>query len=276
VATFERILGDDPAALLERAAEPLLQRRPGPGPFDSPPCLLVLRQGGLRDDLYRLAAERDHPGWFGAPVCLFQELPSRLGSTGRRPLSDPERRALLASLLRDHGGATFAGRVLDFVPAIEQWFGELRAEGIEPAAYAGALTRLAQREKFEEQRDADLAGVYGAYVDALDRLGRRDGRDALADTAIALRERPQDLAGRLAGRREIRVVGLADLRGGWRSLLRALRDAPALDRVVLYGLTPPDLPDDLAAAVTPEASPGGELPASLPGRVEVLTAPDPD
>ena len=54
-----------------RAAEAFLSPLPATAdrPFPSPPYLLALRQGGLRDDLIRLATERGVPGWFG-PAAL--------------------------------------------------------------------------------------------------------------------------------------------------------------------------------------------------------------
>lgn len=228
------VVNGDPAALLEQAAEAFLQASPPLPGSPWPPYLLALRQGGLRDDLFELAAARGVPGWFDPPVCVFHELPAWLGATGARPLGDYERAALLASIVRAHGGSTFGGREGDFIDAIEQLFGELRAESVTPEAYAAAVAALGEREPFESNRDAELVQLYTAYTGALDRLGRRDGRDALFDSAAAVRASPSGLVERLGGRREIRIVGLADLRGGWRPLLSALNESPAVDRIVLY------------------------------------------
>lgn len=75
-----------PGTLLEAAAGAFLQPR-GAASGDIP-YLLVLRQGGLRDDLVALAAERGVPGWFDPPLAVFHEIPRWLGATDRKPLGD--------------------------------------------------------------------------------------------------------------------------------------------------------------------------------------------
>ncbi len=269
------VIGADPSALLAEAADGFLQRAAMDGPFPSPPYLLALRQGGLRDDLFRLAASRGVPGWFDPPVCVFHELPQWLGATHRRPLGDFERAALIEHLLRRAGGDVFRGREGAFLPAVDRLFGELASEGVSPDRFRAAQESRTDREAYERERDEALASVYAAYAGTLAAGGRRDGRDSLADTAAALERSPGELAERLGGRREIRIVGLADLRGGWQLLLRALFASPALDRVVLYGLAPLALPNDLiatreteaAAPIEPGAGPVAS--ASLRG-VEIL------
>jgi ATP-dependent helicase/nuclease subunit B len=246
-----------------------------------PPYLLALRQGGLRDDLFELAAARGVPGWFDPPVCVFHELPAWLGASELRPLGDFERAALLGSIMRAGAGPTFRGRESAFLGAVEQLFGELRAEAVTPDAYAAAVASLGEREQFENDRDAELVRLYGAYVGELECLGRRDGRDALADTATAVHASPARLAERLGGRREIRIVGVADLRGGWRALLSALSQSPALDRIVLY-LTG-DLPVSPELVASTGHLPGTPLAADLlapaserAGRVALIREPDVD
>lgn len=260
----------DPALLLERAAEDFL--RPAPTPqdiFPSPPYLLVLRQGGLRDDLFSLAARRGVPGWFDPPVCVFHELPAWLGASDRRSLGDFERGALLEHLLRQAGGAVFRGREGVFLAPIERLFGELAAEAVTAEDFAAAIARLQDRQTFERTRDEALRDVYRAYRTALERLNRRDGRDTIADVAAAVRTNPDAVAERLGGRREIRIVGLADLRGGWRLLLDALAGCRAVDRVVLYHTE--QLP---VGAPTPAT---GLLRISQPvGAAEVIAARDED
>ncbi len=260
------VVSVDPGVLLERAAEgfliPAATRRKDP--FPSPPYLLVLRQGGLRDDLFRLAAERGVPGWFDPAICVFQELPAWLGATGRQPLGDFERAALLEHLLRQVGGRVFRGRDGVFLAPIERLFGELTGEAVTAEAFAAAVGALPEREAFEARRDEALGEVYGAYREVLERDARRDGRDTLADVAAAVRADPEGLAARLGGRREIRVVGLSDLRGGWRLLLDALATSPAVDRMMIYHTEP--LP--IEAAV--EELPGPDSPAARLFRV-----PDP-
>jgi hypothetical protein len=278
------VAGRDPAALLEAAASGFLNtpRVPGDGPFASPRYLLVLRQGGLREDLFRVAAGRSVPGWFDAPVCVFHELPAWLGATDRPPLGDFERAALLEHLLRENAADMLHGREGAFLGAAEQLFGELCAEDIAPGTFAAAVQSLTGREAFELQRDAALARTYGAYVAELARHGRRDGRDALADTAKAIGAAPDRPIERLGGRREIRILGLADLRGGWTSLLRALLAAPTIDRVTLYVTESPTLPPDLAATCEQVRGGDGAAVQSLTdvvepsGAVEVIGAVDAD
>jgi hypothetical protein len=245
--TLRMVVCADPGMLLEHAAAEFLSAVPTVDPFPSPPHLLVLRQGGLRDDLHALAAARGVPGWFDPPVCVFHELPEWLGSTALKPLGDFERAALLEHLLRQHGGGDFRDREGVFLSSIERLFGELRAERVEPDAWDAAVAAQTQREEFEQRRDTAIGRVYRFYVDLLAREGRRDGRDTLADMAAAVRADPDAFAARLSGRREIRVVGLADLRGGWRLLLDALCESPALDRISLYhtGRLPLDVPLEL-------------------------------
>ncbi|HWO87545.1 MAG TPA: PD-(D/E)XK nuclease family protein, partial [Gemmatimonadales bacterium] len=235
---LHQVVAADPAELLELAAEGFLRVAASTDLFPSPPYLLVLRQGGLRDDLFRLAASRGVPGWFDPPVSVFHELPSWLGSTKRRPLGDFERAALVEHVLRRAGGAVFRGREGVFLSAVERLLGELASEGVTARRFEEAVAAVRDRETFEVERDQALVAVYRAYLDELDSRQLRDGRDTLADTAAAIRADPDALARRLGGRREIRIVGLADLRGGWRLLLEALVDSPAIGRVGLY-LTEP-------------------------------------
>jgi hypothetical protein len=113
--------GSDPRLLLETAASGFLVPNWGTAeaPFPSPACLLVLRQGGVRDDLLALAAGRGLPGWFDPPLAVFDELPRWLGETGRTPLSEAERVLVLTRVLRDAGTRLFARarRLSDFVDA---------------------------------------------------------------------------------------------------------------------------------------------------------------
>jgi PD-(D/E)XK nuclease superfamily len=279
----------DPKALLEAAASGFLVRADGsrdehavdgaeavagPGasrpdwfpasgepasPFPSPDYLLVLRQGGLRDDLIRLAAERGVPGWFDPPLCLIQQLPEWLGQTDRPSCGDYERVVLLSRLLHESSGVF--GRLSRpdaFVDALDRLFGELVAEGVEPADFAAALETRKDRGSFEQDRDAELAEFYHGWHETLrsgwasstasaDRVERRDGRDRLIDCARAVRSDAAALAKRLGGRRQIRIFGLQDLRGGWPVLLRALRESPALDEILLYSCVPLDELEGLRA-----------------------------
>jgi len=298
----------DPVRLLEAAAEGFLAPGAQPGgagfagaapvafaddvdPFPSPRYLLVLRQGGIRDDLLSLAARRGVPGWFDPPLCTFDELPEWLGATDRKPLGDFERLVLLSNILRWTAGKVF-GRVRrpdEFLDALDTLFGELCAEDITPDAFERACERRTDRDTFEQLRDAELAHAYRMYCDALQRENRRDGRDARADCARAIREKPDALAERLRGRREIRIFGLQDLRGGWRTLLDALASSPALDRVVIYTSVALDLrarvvtldePDSVARRLVLGQGEGkgegeGEATANVPARSSPAVPPPP-
>ena len=220
---------------------------PHPGtaetPFPSPAYVLALRQGGLRDDLLSLAASRGLPGWFDPPLIVFEELPGWLGQTPRKPLGEAERLLVLGRVLRQAGTRLFVRvrRLPDYVEAVDRHFGELIPEGVTASTYASTLESVAGREEFERRRDADLAACYARYLELLAESDRSDGRDNLLDGARALALDPEAFAARLRHRREIRIFGLSDLRGGWRPLLRALQETPVLDRVILYASEPLDL-----------------------------------
>ncbi len=288
MAELVLIHGTDPLRLLEHAAGGFLTPRHATDadPFPSPHYLLALRQGGIRDDLLRLATERGIPGWFDPPLCVFQELPARLGHTDREPCGDFEREVLLASVLRRAGQSLFATlkRPAEYVDAVSRHFGELIAEGVTAAQYAAALVPADVTEEFEQRRNADLAGAYALYCADLEREGCRDGRDNLADCAVAIAASPPLLGTKLGGRREVRLFGVSDLRGGMRLLLRALLDSPALDRVVLYTTEPLDLGPDLSASGSGEdaetlngvcvARVGAGVPDRASCSTTVIDAPD--
>lgn len=236
------VVARDPAILLEHAASGFLEHRVGTpvDPFPTPPYLLALRQGGLRDDLMRLAARRGCPGWFDPPLCVFAEFAERLGTGPRLPLTGAERQVLLTRLMRAARGRVFshARRPEDYVDGVDRLVGELCAADVAPEAFTAALDHGDnagwERDEFERDRDAELGALYAAYRAALDDANRRDGRDALAECARFIADHPDELSANLGGRREIRLVGLQDLRGGWQALLGALAVSPAIDRVVAY------------------------------------------
>ncbi|HEU4647783.1 MAG TPA: PD-(D/E)XK nuclease family protein [Gemmatimonadales bacterium] len=256
----ELVIARDPLVLLERAADGFLtaRRSSADDPFPSPPYLLALRQGGLRDDLIRLAAERGIPGWIDPPLCTFAELPERLGQTNLTPCDDFERAIILGGVLRQFGGDVFGRlhRPQDFIGALDRLFGELVPEGVSAADFKSALERRGGRDFFERQRDGELAVIYEEYLARLaqpdQRTGRsrRDGRDTWLDCARAAADDPAGLGKRMGGRRELRLFGLQDLRGGWCPLIRALQQSPALDRLVIYTAEPLELGLDPAPAVT--------------------------
>ncbi|HET9984973.1 MAG TPA: PD-(D/E)XK nuclease family protein [Longimicrobiales bacterium] len=283
MAPLRLILAHDPAILLEQAAEGFL-RPPAATPerpFPTPDYLLALRQGGIRDDVLALAAARGVPGWFDPPLCVFHELPAWLGSTDREPCGDVERALLITGVLRRlREGGVFrrVRRPEALVPALDRLFGELVGEGAGPADFARAAAQRQGRDGFEELRDAELAEAYRLYHEELARHGRRDGRDGLADCAAALAAAPAELSRRLGGRREIRLFGLADLRGGWRMLLRSLCASPALDRVEIYTSVRLELDAEVVEVAGPRGVPARvfERGVERAGRIAAFSAASPE
>ena len=238
--------------LLTSAASAFLAPQPR-GLSATPPYLLLLRQGGLRDDLLSLAAEHGVPGWFDPPLAVFAQIPDVLGATETRPLGDYERMVLIERALRDvtaDAGDNSIFRSLErpesYLDALDRFFGELVSEGVSPEDLEDATKQAPGLDAFERRRDAEVAHVYRRYSALLDEAKARDGRDRLIDTARAIARDPNRFAVRLGGRREIRIVGLQDLKGGWIALLRALVASPALDTVRIYTSTQLRLPADLA------------------------------
>jgi RecB family exonuclease len=240
MAKLQLILASSPRLLLERAADEFLAppARGSGSRHHTPACWLALRQGGLRDDLLSLAAERGVSGWFDPPLCVFAQLPERLAGPLPRPLEDYERAVLITRILCETATRVVArGGRTNFAEAVDRWFGELVAEDVSAEELGTALARLADRDAFQELRDADLAEAYQQYLSqtGTDRL---DPRARWTHVARIVRSDPQGVAQRLGGRRGLRIVGLQDLRGGWRGLLDALRNSPALDHVAIYTSVP--------------------------------------
>lgn len=278
VAIVTRVL--DPARLLERAIDGLfpLAAPTRERPWPTLDAWLVLRQGGLRDDVHRLAASRGVAGWFDPTICLFNELGTYWGAPdARRALSEPERQALLARLLDEHGRACFGrGAVPDsWVPIVDAFIGELVGEGIAPAAFAEAVRRIAGDEH-ERTRAECLSAIYEAWLATLARAERVDGRDAKVRLAAAIAADADGFAARLGGRREIRIVGLADLRGGWRHLLAALATTSALDRLEVLSSVSLTLPGEwsLDASRTDAIDATGRDAIVAAPSVSLLEAPD--
>lgn len=249
--SFRLTLALDPAALLAQATEGLfpLAAPTTANPWPTLSAWLVLRQGGLRDDLHRLAAEEGVAGWFDPPVCLFAELASRWGVPGGLPLSPEERLALLTWVIDRHAAGVFDrhGSADAWVPAIDRLIGELIGEGVTHEAFTAAMSGREDRDDFERERDARLTAIYADWHFALRSRTRSDGRDGLVRLARFIGEQPEIFAQQLGGRRDVRIVGLADLRGGWRPLLTALAQSPALDRVTIVASSPLELPSSLLA-----------------------------
>ncbi len=244
---------------------------------------LVLRQGGLRDDLHRRAAAAQVPGWFDPPVCLFAELATRWGADRFPPLSPEERVALLTAIVSRHAEGVFdrSGSADAWIPAIDRLHGELLGEGVTADAFSQAMSTRADRDDFERDRDARLSAIYADWIFALRQNFRSDGRDALVRLAQSIQRDPDTLLATLGGRRDVRIVGLADLRGGWRPLLSALAACPHLDRVTVFASHAMELPGATGAIVEPDDAPPAlahalftaSIPVSL-GTLHLLEAPD--
>ncbi len=273
----------DPAVLLEHAIDGLFPLAPASVevPWPTLGAWVVLRQGGLRDDLIRLAASRGVPGWFDAPVCLFNEIEARWSAEPvALPLDDAERESLLSPIVGEHAASLLGGAqgYEAWVPAVDRFIGEAVAEGIAPAELARAM-RAAADDEPGRARAAALGAVFSAWEAALAKHHRVDGRDAKVRLARAIAADPEGFATRLGGRREIRLVGLADLRGGWRPLLRALAASSALDRVEVITSAPLAI-DDAREEVVKETAVtfaaalfDGVTPSAGP-EVSLLEAPD--
>ncbi|MCX5762843.1 MAG: PD-(D/E)XK nuclease family protein [Gemmatimonadetes bacterium] len=241
----------DPARLLERAVEGLFPLTPATDaqPWPTLSAWVVLRQGGLRDDINRLAAARQVAGWFDSPICLFNELGDRWGSdTLLTPLGEAERHAIVSGLIDREGSAIFrrSSGPEAWVPAIDRLIGELASEGISAEEYEHAALAAAT-DDFSRDRAVALGHIYSGWIATLAAAGRGDGRDTKVRLARDIAADPTRFAERLGGRRDIRFVGLADLRGGWRHLLGALAASPALDRLEILTTFKLELPAVLGA-----------------------------
>ena len=284
MATVRVISILDPAALLQRATDGLF---PLAAPSEAQPwptlsAWIVLRQGGLRDDLHRFAASQNVAGWFDPPICLFNEIGDRWRLTESLPtVTEPERIAILSGIVEKFGSPVFtrSSGTEPWVPAIDRLMGELVSEGISAEAFAAAL-KSAAVGAFATDRAGVLARIYAEWLAALAKAQRADGRDTKVRLALDIAAHPDRLAARLGGRRDVRFVGLADLRGGWRHLLGALSASPAVDRVEILTSTQLELPAHLHAEhVAPDAAPtfAGTLftdGACAAPAVKLVEAPD--
>lgn len=275
MTTLRCIIAPDPARLLRRAVDGLFPLAPSTSanPWPTLPAWMVLRQGGLRDDLHALAASAGVPGWFDPPVCLFGELASRWHNDGSRPLSMQDRAVLLSSLLTKHGRGVFGkdGHADSWVPIVDRFIGDLVGEGVTPDAFVQAIDSRNDRDEFERNRDLALASIYDEWLAVLARLGRTDGRDSRVGLAAAISADSSSFATRLGHRRDIRIVGLADLRGGWTSLLAALATSPAVDTVTIIASHALSFPSSLSVETEcdREAGDAAHVPTKL-----FIEAPD--
>ncbi len=276
MATIRLQIATAPAALLEQAVTGLfpLRSASADNPWPTLDAWLVLRQGGLRDDLHRLAAAQGVAGWFDPPVCVFGELASRWGTNPRAPLSTAERIALLTTLATRDASAVFGDHLDAWIPPLDRLIGEWISEGITPDALTAALTGhpatdAAQHDEFTARRNATIAALYSAWHHALAERQRTDPRAALVHLAADIDRHPDRFAAALGHRRDIRIVGLADLRGGWRTLLAALHRSSVVDTVTVFtshALTLPEgIPDAREATTHERASSGSGAPSASDG-----------
>ncbi|MDQ6738262.1 MAG: hypothetical protein M3Z30_11265, partial [Gemmatimonadota bacterium] len=282
----------DPVLLLRHAASGFLERHAATTaePFPTVNYLLCLRQGALRDDVIRLAREAGSRGWFDRPLCIFHEIPERLGVSEAEFIGDYERIVVLSELVKQmlDGPLSKARRQADFVTALDRLIGELLGEGIYPDALSRALAASTAgsftRDAFDTARDANVLAIYSAYREKLDALGRADRRETLVRAARDIASGRLPVADKLGGRREIRIFGLADLRGGWRALLAALAGSPDLDRVTVYTSATMDfgdipivtesLDEPLSIATLLFGTTLDKQPVAVPLVVSQLVAPD--
>lgn len=237
------ISGSDAHALLSAAAAPFWS----PGPCVEPLPLLAVRQGGLRDAVHQLAADSAAIGWFGQPIVVFSDVPA-LFAGDLAPLDDLEREALVRRAMHDVSLSALGGTSIRATVAesLDRLFGDLVAAGVTDAGAAESLA-AAQHGEWEGKRNADIAAVYGRYLELLAALparagvARTDGRDGLLQAARAIVERPtlarEGLRRPLRSveeKRSIDIYGLADLRRGWRALLQALHAAPFIEELRVY------------------------------------------
>ena len=237
------VTGDDPHALLRAAAAPFCVS----GRVTEPLPILALRQGGLRDAVYELAAKSGCVGWLGDPVLVFAELAERLAGE-LAPLDALERETLIDRIVRETALTTLGAPSLraTLVSRLDRLFGDLAADEVTGEGLAAAFDVVA-RDDWARGRNADVQAIYERYLAAIAALPpigdtpRSEGRDGLAHAARAIRESPTEVALRLtrplagdAVSRSVHIYGLADLRRGWRLFLSALHESTLIDELRVY------------------------------------------
>ena len=237
------VTGDDPHALLRAAAAPFCVS----GRVNEPLPILALRQGGLRDAVYELAARSGCIGWLGDPLLVFAELAEKFAGD-LAPLDALEREALIDRILRETKLTTLGAPSLraTLVSRLDRLFGDLAADGVGPNGLTKALETVA-RDGWTRGRNADVQAIYERYIAAIGSLPpiagapRTEGRDGLAHAARAIRESPERVELRLLrplsgskSTRAVHIYGLADLRRGWRLFLSALHESRIVDQLHVY------------------------------------------
>ena len=237
------VTGDDPHALLRAAAAPFCVS----GRVNEPLPILALRQGGLRDAVYELAARSGCVGWLGDPVLVFAELAEKFAGD-LAPLDTLEREVLIDRILRETKLTTLGAPRLRaaLLGRLDRLFGDLAADGVGPNGLAKALAAVTH-DDWARGRNADIQSAYERYLAAIGELPpvagapRTEGRDGLAHAARAIRETPERVELRLMrplsggqSARSVHIYGLADLRRGWKLFLAALHESSLIDHLHVY------------------------------------------
>ncbi|HSQ29164.1 MAG TPA: PD-(D/E)XK nuclease family protein [Gemmatimonadaceae bacterium] len=237
------VTGDDPHALLRAAAAPFCVS----GRVTESLPVLALRQGGLRDTVYEMAARSGCEGWLGDPVLVFAELAEKLGGE-LAPLDALERETLIDRIVRETALTTLGAPSLraTLVSRLDRLFGDLAADEVTAQGLSAAFDVVA-RDDWARGRNIDVRAIYERYLAAIAALPpigdtrRSEGRDGLAHAARAIRESPGEVALRMirplaggAASRSVHIYGLADLRRGWRLFLSALHESTVIDELRVY------------------------------------------
>jgi hypothetical protein len=196
---------------------------------------LWLTQRSQRDLLLEAAAARGIPGWFAPPVSFLSELPKRFHA-GAVPIDLLTRRQLISVLSTAHaervgigaaqGTGVVRGHMLDAV------FSELLPEGVAPD-HLGVVLAHAAADEFAQRRNDWLVGVYGEYLDTLNKRGMYDPRAIHAIIADAIRGGA--LRDAIGGASRLHIYGLYSARTR-RTLLDALRAQEDVDVIVYVPL----------------------------------------
>lgn len=185
-----------------------------------------------RDDADRFEAELcAHASAFvGGAVrtfpWLFDDIARATGTVHPPVLTEAQRLAVVAAAVREadlrilRASAERPG----FAPALERLIGELQAAGIDPGTLAERADALD-----DGAYEAEIAGLYRAYVQLRDRLGRGDRHSLAGAASAALRRDPDSW-----GRRPVLLYGFDDLTPEELELLAALAEASDVTIAVTY------------------------------------------
>jgi ATP-dependent helicase/DNAse subunit B len=196
--------------------------------LDSDPVLVV----PTADDVAWFERELSEGGGaiLGATICTFgrltDEIATTTGASIRALLSDAQRMALVRASAREPGLRALRGPAAHqgFAPALERLFAELQAALIDPDELARAAAEI-DGGAYE----AELAGLYAAYVARREAAGCEDSHSAARTVAASLRRRPDAWAAR-----PVLVYGFDDLTEEQLDLLAGLSGACEVTVAVNY------------------------------------------